>query len=61
MKNRIIDTSVSEYKIGNTVYYVKLVFNPAAQERLEDIIQRLIVRDCQNSSVKTSTITDSRI
>ena len=61
MKNRIIDTSVSEYKIGKTVYYVKLVFNPAVQERLEDIIQRLIVHDCQNSSVKTSTITDSRI
>ena len=61
MKNRIIDTSVSEYKIGKTVYYVKLVFNSAVQERLEDIIQRLIVHDCQNSSVKTSTITDSRI
>ena len=41
------DENVSEYKIGQTTYIVKLVFNPASKERLADIMQRLIDRECE--------------
>lgn len=41
------DNNVSEYKIGRTTYIVKLVFNPASKERLTDILQRLIDRECE--------------
>lgn len=41
------DNNVSEYKIGRTTYIVKLVFNPASKERLADILQRLIDRECE--------------
>ena len=41
------DNDVSEYKIGRTTYIVKLVFNPASKERLTDILQRLIDRECE--------------
>ena len=40
------ENNVSEYKIGRTTYIVKLVFNPASKERLTDILQRLIDREC---------------
>ncbi|MBQ6182213.1 MAG: transposon-encoded TnpW family protein [Ruminococcus sp.] len=39
--------NVSEYKIGHTTYIVKLHFNPAFQERLSDILKRLIINDCE--------------
>lgn len=39
--------SVSEYKIGHTTYRVQLVFNTEAKETLEDILQRLINRECE--------------
>ena len=39
--------ATSEYKIGRTTYIVKLVFNPASKERLTDILQRLINRECE--------------
>ena len=39
--------AMSEYKIGRTTYIVKLVFNPASKERLTDILQRLIDRECE--------------
>ena len=39
--------ATSEYKIGRTTYIVKLVFNPASKERLTDILQRLIDRECE--------------
>ena len=41
------DNNVSECKIGRTTYIVKLVFNPASKERLTDILQRLIDRECE--------------
>ncbi len=41
------NNNVSEYKIGRTTYVVKLVFNPASKERLTDILQRLIDRECE--------------
>ena len=41
------NNNVSEYKIGRTTYIVKLVFNPASKERLTDILQRLIDRECE--------------
>lgn len=41
------DNNVSEYKIGRTTYIVTLVFNPASKERLTDILQRLIDRECE--------------
>lgn len=41
------ENNVSEYKIGRTTYIVKLVFNPASKERLTDILQRLIDRECE--------------
>ena len=41
------NNNVSEYKIGRATYIVKLVFNPASKERLTDILQRLIDRECE--------------
>lgn len=41
------NNNVSEYTIGRTTYIVKLVFNPASKERLTDILQRLIDRECE--------------
>ena len=46
-KNAVSPT-VSEYKIGHTTYIVKLHFNPVAQERLSDILNRLIINDCED-------------
>ena len=42
-----VSTTVSEYHIGHTLYTVKTVFNPASKERLTDILQRLIDRECE--------------
>lgn len=39
--------ATSEYKIGHTTYTVTTVFNPASKERLTDILQRLIDRECE--------------
>ena len=39
--------ATSEYKIGHTLYTVTTVFNPASKERLTDILQRLIDRECE--------------
>ena len=39
--------ATSEYKIGHTLYTVTTVFNPASKESLSDILQRLIVRECE--------------
>lgn len=59
MENKIIDTGkVSEYRISGTTYFVRTVFN-CQNESLDEIIQRLIVNDCQKSSVNTDEITDS--
>ena len=41
------DNDVSEYKIGQTTYIVKLVFTPSSKESLSDILQRLIDRECE--------------
>ena len=41
------NNNVSEYMIGRITYIVKLVFNPASKERLADILQRLIDRECE--------------
>ena len=42
------DNNVSECKIGRTTYIVKLVFAPASKERIMDIMQRLIDRECDD-------------
>ena len=47
------DNNVSEYKIGRTSYIVKLVFTPASKERLTDILQRLIDRECEEMLVES--------
>ena len=41
------NNNVSEYKIGRTTYIVKIVFDPTSKERLTDIMQRLIDRECE--------------
>ena len=48
------NNNVSEYKIGRTTYVVKLVFNPASKERLTDILQRLIDRECEEKMLGES-------
>ena len=40
--------TVSEYKIGHTLYTVKTVFNPASKASLSDILKRLIIRECED-------------
>lgn len=42
------EMTVSEYKIGNTTYLVKTIFNPTFKESLSDILKRLIVHDCES-------------
>ena len=44
-----VSPTVFEYKIGRTTYIVELHFNPAAQESLSDILQRLINRECKKT------------
>ena len=39
--------TVSENKIGHTLYTVKTVFNPASMESLSDILKRLIIRESE--------------
>ena len=39
--------TVSEYKIGQTLYTIKTVFNPASKASLSDILKRLVTRDCE--------------
>lgn len=39
--------ATSEYKIGHTTYTVTTVFNPASKESLSDILNRLIIRECE--------------
>ena len=51
------DNNVSEYKIGRTTYIVKLVFNPASKERLTDILQRLIDRECEEMPRRAAPFT----
>ncbi len=46
VENTAIET-VSEYKIGHTLYTVTTVFNPASKESLSDILKRLIVRESE--------------
>lgn len=46
MEETNVMNSVSEYKIGNTTYYVETVFNPKG-ESLEHLIQRLIGKDIE--------------
>ena len=41
------DNDVSEYKIGRTTFIATLAFHPASKERLTDILQRLIDRECE--------------
>ena len=40
--------TVSEYKIGHTLYTVTTVFNPASKASLSDILKRLIIRVCED-------------
>ena len=40
--------TVSEYKIGHSMYTVKTVFNPASKASLSGILKRLIIRECED-------------
>ena len=42
-----VSTTMSEYKIGHTLYTVTTVFNPASKESLSDILKRLIIRESE--------------
>ena len=46
MKQEILQTRTTEYKIGNTTYTVTTTFSPEFKQSLSDIIQRMIIRDC---------------
>ena len=46
VENTAIET-VSEYKIGHTLYTVTTVFNPASKESLSEIMKRLIIRESE--------------
>ena len=37
--------SISEYKVGNTLYHVQVYFNLESKNTLEDIIKKLIIKD----------------
>ena len=41
---------VSECRIGNTDYYVKVFFDLKSEHTLEDIIKRLIIKDITEMS-----------
>ena len=45
-----VDSSYSEYRIGLTTYRVKIIFNSDTDESMEDIINRLIVREIEKSA-----------
>ena len=45
-----VDSSYSEYRIGLTTYRVKIIFNSDTEESMEDIINRLIVREIEKSA-----------
>ena len=40
-----IPDTVSEYKIGNTIYRVRVHFNLECEETLADVVGRLIIQD----------------
>lgn len=42
-----VSSTVSEYKIGHTLYTVPTVFNPASKESLSEIMKRLIIRESE--------------
>ena len=43
--------NISEYKIGHTTYIVKTIFDPAFQQSLSDILERLIKREIETKIV----------
>ena len=53
--------TTSEYKIGHTTYTVTTVFNPASKESLSDILKRMIIRECDKSSVNPDKNPRSRL
>lgn len=42
--------TLSEYKFGHTTYSVKTIYNFKARESLEDVVERLIIRDIEKVS-----------
>ena len=46
----IYDT-VSEYKIGNTIYRVRVHFNLECEETLADVVGRLIIQDLNETDI----------
>ena len=44
-KPETIPDTVSEYKIGNTIYRVRVHFNLECEETLANVVGRLIIRD----------------
>lgn len=55
-----VTDNVSEYHIGHTIYRVRIVFNPAFQESLSDILARLITEDCAEMLGETEQATMSQ-
>ena len=46
MTEKTTQSKTTEYKIGNTTYTVTTTFSPEFKQSLSDIIQRMIIRDC---------------
>lgn len=43
---------VRKQSIGNTIYIVKVHFNPAGKENVEDKMKRIIQSECQKSQIQ---------
>lgn len=54
-------TTVSEYKIGNTTYLVRTIFNPVSQESISDILKRLIIRECEKMPGQTGQESEKQV
>ena len=57
---RAVTENASKYTIGRTTYIVKLHFNLVAQESLSDILNRLIINDCEDFLGESGQITETQ-
>ena len=46
-----IPNTVSEYKIGNTIYRVRVHFDLECEETLADVVSRLIIQDLNETDI----------
>ena len=50
-ENTTIPDTVSEYKIGNTIYRVRVHFDFECEETLADVVSRLIIQDLNETEI----------